>query len=82
MSSTMALTAMFLTKSPPPWPPATPIWCWLTSSPTSKAHQKAEQLYSDTLGWQRMSLINVANAGMFSADRAVDDYARDIWHLK
>ena len=47
-----------------------------------QAHQKAEQLYSDTLGWQRMSLINVANAGMFSADRAVDDYARDIWYLK
>ncbi|MBC8571338.1 glycogen/starch/alpha-glucan phosphorylase [Zongyangia hominis] len=46
-----------------------------------QAQIKAEQLYSDTLGWQRMSLINVANAGMFSADRSVDDYARDIWGL-
>ena len=27
-----------------------------------------------------MSLKNIANSGIFSADRAVLDYARDIWH--
>lgn len=27
-----------------------------------------------------MSLKNTANSGIFSADRAVLDYARDIWH--
>ena len=26
--------------------------------------------------------MNIANAGIFSADRAVNDYARDIWHVK
>ena len=29
-----------------------------------------------------MSLANIANAGIFSADRAVKEYAKDIWHIK
>jgi starch phosphorylase len=28
-----------------------------------------------------MSLANIAGAGIFSADRSVEDYARDIWGL-
>lgn len=30
--------------------------------------------------WNRMSLMNIAGAGRFAADRAINDYARDIWH--
>jgi len=45
------------------------------------AQQYASSLYRDANKWAKMSLINIANAGIFSADRAVDDYARDIWHL-
>ena len=26
--------------------------------------------------------MNIANAGMFSADRAIEDYAQNIWHLQ
>ena len=26
--------------------------------------------------------MNVAGAGKFAADRAIEDYARDIWHCK
>ena len=26
-----------------------------------------------------MSLMNIANSGIFSADRSIMDYARDIW---
>ena len=29
-----------------------------------------------------MSLRNIAGSGIFSADRAVSEYARDIWHAK
>ena len=36
----------------------------------------------DQTKWQKMSLENIACAGIFSADRAVEDYARDIWGLK
>jgi starch phosphorylase len=46
-----------------------------------EAQKKASKLYEDRQAWAKMSLINTANAGIFSADRAVDDYARDIWHL-
>ena len=29
--------------------------------------------------WTRMSILNVANIGIFSSDRAIDEYAREIW---
>ena len=32
--------------------------------------------------WNRMSLMNIANAGIFSADRSVTEYAKKIWKLK
>lgn len=47
-----------------------------------RARKKAEQLYNDSLGWQRMGLVNTANAGRFAADRAIREYARDIWHAE
>lgn len=46
------------------------------------AQKRIDPLYTDSLGWNRKSLINVARAGRFAADRAVDEYARDIWHTK
>jgi len=42
---------------------------------------KASAEYRDLVKWNRMSLANIAGAGIFSADRAVTDYARDIWKL-
>ncbi len=44
------------------------------------AQQKAERLYGDQKAWNRMSLINTASAGRFAADRAIRDYAGNIWH--
>lgn len=43
--------------------------------------QKASAIYKDADKWNKMSLNNIAGAGIFSADRAVTDYARDIWNL-
>lgn len=45
------------------------------------AQAKARTLYKDKEKWNKMSLNNIAGAGIFSADRAVTDYARDIWRL-
>ena len=28
-----------------------------------------------------MSILNVARCGKFSSDRAITEYARDIWHV-
>ncbi len=46
-----------------------------------QAQKYASECYADKMKWQKMSLANIANAGIFSADRSVEDYARDIWHL-
>ena len=45
------------------------------------AQANALQLSSDIEKWQKMSLINIANSGIFSADRSVDEYAKNIWKL-
>ena len=40
------------------------------------------EVYRNQPEWNKKSLFNIAGAGRFSADRAVTDYARDIWNLK
>ena len=45
-----------------------------------RAQADLQKLYGDREKWAQMSLKNTANSGIFSADRAVLDYARDIWH--
>jgi starch phosphorylase len=37
--------------------------------------------YKDRPTWTRMSIMNVARSGAFSSDRAVAEYARNIWDL-
>ena len=46
-----------------------------------KAQARASAIYADNLKWQRMSLMNIANAGIFSADSSCDEYAKNIWKL-
>ena len=46
-----------------------------------ETQQKISEAYLDQTAWQRMSLNNVAGAGIFSADRAVTEYAKNIWHI-
>ena len=47
-----------------------------------KAQQKASTLYNDREKWNKMSLVNIAKSGIFAADRSIDDYAKNIWHIK
>ncbi|MBQ4366000.1 MAG: glycogen/starch/alpha-glucan phosphorylase [Clostridia bacterium] len=46
------------------------------------AQKKIDELWRDRENWNRMALLNIAGAGRFAADRAINDYARDIWHIK
>jgi starch phosphorylase len=45
------------------------------------AQKKASEIYKTANEWNKMSLHNIAGAGLFSADRAVRDYAETIWNL-
>jgi starch phosphorylase len=45
------------------------------------AQAKASEIYRNPLEWNKMSLHNIAGAGLFSADRSVRDYAETIWNL-
>ena len=47
-----------------------------------KAHEKLAAEYADKKAWARKTLINIANSGKFSSDRTIEDYVKDIWHLK
>ena len=46
------------------------------------AQKKIDEVWKDREKWNRMSLMNIAGAGRFAADRAINDYARDIWNTK
>ncbi len=42
----------------------------------------ADSAYQDTQRWRKVSLMrNIANAGKFSADETVRNYAADIWQI-
>ena len=47
-----------------------------------EAQERIEKDFNDSSKWMKMSLTNIANAGIFSADRSVKEYAKDIWHIK
>ncbi len=47
------------------------------------AQKKASEIYANNkLLWNKMSLINIANSGIFAADRSINDYANGIWNIK
>lgn len=47
-----------------------------------RIQNEAEKLYADRDRWNKMMLMNIAGAGRFAADRAVNEYAKDIWHTE
>ena len=48
----------------------------------SAAQERVNATYQDKETWNRMSLVNIAKAGFFAADRAVEEYAQRIWNLQ
>ena len=45
------------------------------------AQQYVSECYKQRDKWNKMSLHNIAGSGIFSADRAVEEYAANIWKL-
>ncbi len=45
------------------------------------AQEQASKLYVDRANWNRKAILNVARIGMFSSDRTIAEYAREIWNI-
>ena len=50
--------------------------------PYIDAFNRINELYSNKEKWYRTSLINIAQSGVFSSDRTIKQYAKDIWKTK
>ena len=46
------------------------------------AEDKIDKAYRDEKWWARTAMLNTACSGKFSSDRTIEEYVRDIWHLK
>ena len=45
------------------------------------AQERVDDVYRNPTEWTRRSILNVAHMGVFSSDRCIQEYARNIWHL-
>ena len=59
-----------------------PFMCMADFDSYNSIHEEIMRVYSDREKWNRMSLMNIAGAGKFAADRSIKEYADRIWHLK
>ena len=50
--------------------------------PYIDAFNKVNLLYGSKEQWYRTSLINIAQSGVFSSDRTIRQYAKDIWRIR
>ncbi len=46
------------------------------------ADRRLRELYADADAWARKVILNVAASGKFSSDRAIAEYAHEIWDVK
>ena len=44
--------------------------------------QRISKDFLDRDNWNKMSLMNISGAGRFAADRAINEYAQNIWNAK
>ena len=44
--------------------------------------QTVGDAWRNTDAWAHMSILNSARSGLFSSDRTIREYCRDIWHIK
>lgn len=48
----------------------------------AEAQKRVEEAYKNEDWWAKAALLNTASAGKFSSDRTIEEYVKDIWHLK
>lgn len=47
-----------------------------------RTQEHVDRSFRDKSSWYESSIINIANAGAFSSDRTIKEYADDIWHIR
>ncbi len=47
-----------------------------------EAQDKVDKAYRDRIGWAKKCWMNVVNAGKFSSDRTIKEYATEIWDIE
>jgi glycogen phosphorylase len=47
-----------------------------------QAQARVDELFRDRQAWARSAILNVAGMGLFSSDRTIRAYARDIWRIE
>ncbi|MDD5922082.1 MAG: glycogen/starch/alpha-glucan phosphorylase [Eubacteriales bacterium] len=45
-----------------------------------RTHERMQKAYEDSARWNHMAIVNIGKSARFSADRAVKEYADNIWH--
>lgn len=60
---------------------ADPYMCLADFESYRRTHEDMIRAYGDKARWNRMSLLNIAAAGYFSADRSIREYAEHIWNI-
>ncbi len=64
-------------------PVADPYMCMADFDSYTATQKKVKDLYvQDQKKWAQISLMNIAGAGVFAADRSIKEYAENIWNLK
>lgn len=61
---------------------ADPYMCMADFESYYLTHKYATEVYRNKGKWNRMSLMNIAAAGFFAADRSIEEYANRIWRLE
>lgn len=64
------------------FPVSDPFMCLADFDSYMNAHNTMDQIYQDEKRWNRMSLINITHAGIFAADRSIEEYSKRIWNLE
>ncbi|MEG1710847.1 MAG: glycogen/starch/alpha-glucan phosphorylase [Clostridia bacterium] len=60
---------------------ADPYMCFADFKDYMRVSEIMDKTYNDKRKWNKMSLCNIAQAGRFAADRAIKEYAEEIWKL-
>jgi len=59
-----------------------PYMCLADFDSYTAAHVRMDALYRNPTDWNKKALINISQAGRFSSDRSICEYADRVWGLK